>query len=622
MVDAAAWGVQHGYHDYRGEWVEASSTTIDTLLVAMGADSEHPPDVPTLRFARPGDELGHQRWTLELEQGGSVPIDDGRLPPDTPFGYHRLTHDDEQPTTLVVSPGDCHLPDGLRTWGWAAQLYATRSTQSWGMGDLADLRRLAEWSANRNAGMVLLNPLHASLPTVQTASPYYPSSRCFRNPIYLRPDGPTPPAASKLNDDRVIDRDAVWRLKSDALEQTFAGFGGDRDFDRFMAERADILARYAVFCVLSEEHGCPWHEWPEEFRHPANAAVRQFAAEHADRVRYHQWLQWQVDCQLADASRAIDVMHDIAIGCDPAGADAWLWQDAFATGVRVGAPPDEFNRRGQDWGLPPFDPWRLRALHYEPFIQIVRSCFRHAGGIRFDHVMGLFRLFWIPPGADATQGTYVRYPHWELLDILALESERAGAYVVGEDLGTVEDFVREELYRRKVLSYRLLWFEPNPPEHFPERALAAVTTHDLPTIAGMWSASDLVEQERLGLEPNVEGTKAIHERLQHWLGLAEDAPVDEVVVGAHRLLAQAPSAIVTATMEDALGVEERPNVPGTTDERPNWSLALPKPLEDIEQDPLVGQVADALSENRSGKSPSPGHDHRPSDVSTRTSSAG
>lgn len=595
MADAEAWGVSPGYHDYKGDWIEPPREAVDAILAAMGAGDgadgpERPPDVPDLRFARPGDEVGHGE--LRLEDGTTLPLDDGRLPPDTPIGYHRL--DD---TTLVVSPGACCLPPGLRTWGWAVQLYAARSHDSWGMGDLADLERLARWSARQGAGMLLLNPLHASLPTVQTASPYYPSSRCFRNPVYLRPPGTAPPG---LNDDRVIDRDAVWAAKLPVLQQAFEA-EVDRagaDFERFCKESGETLAHYAAFCAISEVHGAPWQDWPDELRHPHGDAVRRFAHEHRDKVRFHQWLQWQVDCQLADAGRHLDLMQDIAIGCDPAGADAWLWQDAFAEGVRVGAPADEFNRQGQDWGLPPFDPWELRKLHYEPFIQIVRACFRHAGGIRFDHVMGLFRLFWIPPGMSAKEGTYVRYSHHELLDILALESVRANAYVVGEDLGTVEDFVREELYRRQILSYRLLWFEPEPPYRYPERALAAVTTHDLPTIAGMWSASDLAEQERLGLDPNVEGTRAIHERLQDWLNLPEDAPVEEVVVGAHGLLGEAPSAIVTATLDDAVLAEERPNIPGTTDERPNWSLALPKAIEEIESDPLVARVVEAIRDQR------------------------
>jgi 4-alpha-glucanotransferase len=595
-VDAAAWGIEPGYHDYQGTWVETRPDTADALLQAMGAQDERPPETTDLRFARPGQEIGG-RWDVTTEDGGTVRIEDGRLPPDMPLGYHRMTGEAEEGPTecaLVVSPGRCLLPDGLRTWGWAVQLYAARSEESWGMGDLADARRLAQWSAGQGAGMMLLNPLHASLPHAQTASPYFPSSRCFRNPIYLRVDGPRPDEAKALNAERVIDREQVWALKHAALQAQFEGFGGSADFDAYIAEQGETLAAYATFCAIAEEHGGPWQDWPDGLKDRASTTTGDYAEHHRDRVRFHQWLQWQVDCQLRDAGHAVDLMQDLAIGCDPWGADTWLWPDAFALGVRVGAPPDEFNTRGQDWGLPPFNPWRLRQLHYEPFIRTMRAGFRHAGGMRVDHVMGLFRLFWIPPDADARRGTYVRYPHHELLDILALESHRAGAYVVGEDLGTVADYMRAELHDRDVLSYRLLWFEPTPPHQYPERALAAVTTHDLPTVAGMWSGSDLAEQEQLGLDPNVEGTRAIKERLQDWLGLGPDAPAADVVLGAHRLLAQAPSAIVTATLDDALLVEERPNVPGTTDERPNWSLALPKPIEEIEVDPLVDQVAKTL----------------------------
>jgi len=595
-VHADDWGIEPGYHDYEGEWHEAPASTVAALRDAMGSPTGPAPVV----FARPGEYVGG-RWTVEMEEGGSLVIgDDGVLPPDTPFGYHRLAEDGRR---LVVSPGRCWLPPDLHTWGWAAQLYATRSRHSWGIGDLGDLRRLGRWSAGLGAGMVLINPLHAPLPRSQEPSPYFPSSRCFRNPIYLSMEGERPAEAARLNEQRLIDRDAVWRLKSAGLEAAFRAFGGDLAFDAFVVEGGETLRGYAVFCALSEEHEGGWPQWPEEHRHPSSPAVARFAAERADRVRYHQWLQWLADAQLASAGRELAIVQDLAIGCDPAGADAWLWQDAFALGVRVGAPPDEFNRQGQDWGLPPFDPWRLRAAGYEPFIQTLRSGFRHGGGLRADHVMGWFRLYWIPNGAGPAEGTYVHYPHRELFDIVALESHRAQAYVVGEDLGTIEDWMRHELYERNVLSYRLLWFEPGPPSTYPERALAAITTHDLPTVAGMWTGTDLEELQALGLEANVESTEAIRRRLQEWSGLAADAPVPEVIVRAHLLLAEAPSAIVTATLDDALAVQERPNVPGTTDERPNWCLALPKPLEDLEADPLALHVAGALRAKRNGGSP-------------------
>jgi 4-alpha-glucanotransferase len=264
--------------------------------------------------------------------------------------------------------------------------------------------------------------------------------------------------------------------------------------------------------------------------------------------------------------------------------------------MRVGAPPDEFNTSGQDWGLPPFIPWKLRQQRYQPFIETLRACLRHAGGLRIDHVMGLFRLFWLP--STGGPGGYVRYPASELLDIVALESHRAGAFIVGEDLGTVEDEVRAELAERQVLSYRLLWFEHEPPEQFPEQAVAAVTTHDLPTLAGVWTETDRQDQRKAGLSPNEAGEDEVRARLARTVQLGDDAPVDDVAVGAHRALSRAPSRIALATLDDAIGVTERPNMPGTVDEWPNWSIALPKPLEDVTTDPLPLAVARALSESR------------------------
>jgi len=262
--------------------------------------------------------------------------------------------------------------------------------------------------------------------------------------------------------------------------------------------------------------------------------------------------------------------------------------------VTVGAPPDEFNTLGQNWGLPPFVPHKLRAAAYRPFRQTIQAALRHAAGLRIDHVMGLFRLFWIPQEAEPRRGAYVRYAADELLAILALESHRAQAFVVGEDLGTVEAAARDRLDAHRLLSYRLLWFETEPPSDYPARALAAVTTHDLPTITGLWSGADLQAQRDLGLQPNTAGLQEIRQRLQAMTGLPDAAAVDEVVLRTHQLLAEAPSAVLLATLEDALVVEERPNMPNTTTEWPNWSRALPCPLEAIERHPLVHAVATAL----------------------------
>jgi len=327
--------------------------------------------------------------------------------------------------------------------------------------------------------------------------------------------------------------------------------------------------------------------------------VARFATEYSERVAFHAWLQWLLDDQLARAGQALRLVTDLAIGFDGEGADAWAWQDLLAHGVTVGAPPDDFALDGQDWGLPPFVPHRLRAAGYAPFIETVRAGLRHAGGMRIDHVMGLFRLYWVPRGATARDGAYVRYPTDDLLAILALESERAGALVIGEDLGTVEPGVRERLLAERILSTRVVWFESGSPADYPRLAFAAVTTHDLPTVRGLWTGSDLREQTALGMRSNVEGTEALRTQLRELTGLADDAPPDAVALAVHRRLAQAPSVLIAATLDDALGVAERPNLPGTTGERrPNWSFALPETLERIESDPRVRAVGDALGGRR------------------------
>lgn len=611
VADPRRWGVDNGYHDASGSWHSAPGETIDAVLAEMGAGDEEsgldgrPEAVITVRLDHPLPPV--PAGMLEMEEGAQLRLT-GVLPPDVSPGYHRLVPDDGGSTIdLVVSPGVCPaVPE--RQWGWATQLYATRSDASWGHGDLADLRRLAEWSAGRGAGMVLVNPLHAAAAGAHPEpSPYFPSSRCFLSPLYLRIEEipgasdlaelPTLAAAGRaLNAERLIDRDQVWALKSAALEALFDRFEGDPALDRFVAERGPALAGFAIFNALAEIHGPGWAAWPADCRRPDGGGAARLAGDvgGSRRIRYHQWLQWHLDDQLRGAGAATSVMSDLAIGVDAGGADAWLWQDTFATTMHVGAPPDELNTQGQDWGLPPWDPWRLRQAGYLPFIETIRGALRHGGGLRFDHVMGLFRLYWIPEDRPPTDGTYVRYPYWDLLNILALEAQRAGAYVVGEDLGTVEDVVRTELRQRKVLSYRLLWFEPDRPATWPAAALGSVTTHDLPTVAGVWSGHDLEAQRRLGLDPNEEAAATLRTRLVDWTGRPDDDPADEVVAGAYQALAEAPCDVLTASLDDALVVEERPNLPGTVDEWPNWRIALPAPLEAIEASPLAEIIATAL----------------------------
>jgi 4-alpha-glucanotransferase len=550
------------------------------------------------RLASPG--------RLTLEDGSEVDAH-GALPPDLPIGYHDLHPGDGGPTTrLIVTPGRCHLPEGLRDWVLTAQLPACRSRSSWGVGDAADLATIGAWARAHGAGLVAINPLHAPLPLDHVEpSPYYPSSRQWKSPLYIRiEDVPgalgDPEVASlgaearALNDLPVLDRDRSWALKQRALERLWALTGGDAGFPAWRAAHGRDIEDYATFCALAEHHGSGWSRWPSEYRHPSSPHVETFAASKADRVGFWAWLQYLLEVQVHRAGEALPLLTDLAIGVDPDGADAWMLQDLLAHGVRVGAPPDALARQGQDWGLPPFVPWKLRSVAYQPLARLWRAALVGAGGLRIDHVMGLFRLFWIPPSGTAADGAYVRYDADEMLAVLAVESVRAGAVIVGEDLGTVEPSVRSRLADAGVLSYRLVWFEDGPPEQYPAQAMAAVTTHDLPTVAGTWSGSDDQDQAAAGVEPDAGGSADRRERLASLSGLGPHAAVDDVIVGIHQRLATSPCALVSATLEDGLAMEQRPNLPGTTSERPNWSHALPSPLEDALTHPLLDRLATAL----------------------------
>jgi 4-alpha-glucanotransferase len=557
-------------------------------------------------FVRPGARLPNGVRSVELERGGELP-GGALLSPEAPYGYHHLLMRDGRRVPLVTSPGRCALPDGLEGWGWAVQLYAVRSRGGWGVGDLGDLRSLGSWSKRLGAATLLVNPLHAVRPgTPQESSPYFPSSRLFRNPLYLRiqdlpgaRDDPMVRAlvleAEQLGRAPIIDRDRVMPLKLRALEALWSGFGGDPGFDDYVAREGALLERFACFCVLAERHAGPWTQWPARYRRADAPAVRELVQTDRSRVDFHRWLQWSLDAQLARAGRELPLVHDLAVGFAPDGADAWLWQDVVASEARIGAPADDFNPAGQDWGVPPFDPGRLRAAGYAPLIATMRRMMGAGIGVRIDHVMGLFRLWWVPLGArDPSAGAYVRYPATELLDILALESFRSGCGVVGEDLGTVESGVRSELHRRGLLSYRLAWFESRPPERYPTQALAALTTHDLPTAAGVWTGADLVEMEATGRPFNRVAELGVRRRLRRLAGADDSDPTSLVVERAYAALARAPSRLVVATLDDACLAERRPNMPGDT-VRPNWSIPLPRTLEQLRRDELPRRIAAALN---------------------------
>ncbi len=614
---ADEWGIEPGYHDTGGAWRTAPPDAVAAFRTAMGA-----PDTPpaaagdgSVRFVREGTSPEVPPGDVVLEDGTRCPVG-GPLPADLPLGYHRLeTEDGSRP--LVVVPHRCHLPDH-RIWGFAVQLYATRSRDDWGMGDLADLRRLAGWASGVGAGTLLLNPLHAVAPTLpQQSSPYSPTSRRFRNPLYLRVDEvPGVGLAGDLLEraaaegramaaGALIDRDRVWSLQRSVLSAAWdAGAGAlvRDELDAWIAANPASTA-WGVWCVLAERHGPDWRRWPSGLRDPGAPEVAAVAAAAADAVRFHQWLQWCTERQLAAATAGLPAIQDLPIGVDPGGFDAWTWQDVLAPGVSVGAPPDAFSPDGQNWGLPPFVPHALRDAHYAPFIETVRATIAGTGGIRIDHVMGLFRLFWIAEGRPASEGTYVRYPATDLLDLVCLESVRAGAVVVGEDLGTVEAGVRETLAERSILSYKLLWFEPERPERWPDGAMGAITTHDLPTVVGLWTGADLQDQAAAGRLRDGAEEWGMRDRLAWEAGIPTDAPSDDAVLAAHRLLAAAPCAVVTATLEDAVGAPLRPNLPGTTVERPNWCIPLPVTVEELETHPLAERVAEILTDGIRPDSP-------------------
>ncbi|HXO82642.1 MAG TPA: 4-alpha-glucanotransferase [Mycobacterium sp.] len=572
------------------------------------------------------------------------------LPDDLPLGYHRVylrSGEDESSAAVIVTPAWLGVPERLgarRTWGLATQLYSVRSRQSWGVGDLTDLVDLAVWSASvYGAGYVLVNPLHAAEPTSpMEPSPYLPTSRRFVNPLYLRVEA-IPEFADLRKRSRVrrlrrdlqhrvagldsIDRDAAWEAKRAALKLVYRvprTAGRELAYAAYRDREGVALDDFATWCALAEKYGGDWHEWPESVQHPGADGVAEFVAGHRAAVDFHRWLQWQLDEQLAAAqSRAVSagmslgIMHDLAVGVHPNGADSWALQDALALGVSAGAPPDEFNQLGQDWSQPPWRPDRLEELEYQPFRALIRSVLRHAGGVRIDHIIGLFRLWWIPKGQAPTEGTYIRYDHEAMIGIVALEAYRALALVVGEDLGTVEPWVRDYLRGRGVLGTSILWFEldrdggggPLPAERWREYCLSSVTTHDLPPTAGYLANEHVRLRDSLGLltRPVEQELAAAEAERAAWLAelrrvglLSKHADVEETVLALHKYLGRTPSRLLGLALTDAVGDQRTQNQPGTTDEYPNWRVPLSGPdgrpvlLEDVFTDHRAIALAEAM----------------------------
>lgn len=584
------------------------------------------------------------------------------IPGNLPLGYHELivtigTHDADgsaadggihttATSTIIVTPNRVGLPRRMgasRVWGYAAQLYSVRSHHSWGLGDLTDLADLCTWSASQGAGYLLTNPLHAAeVAGRMEPSPYLPSSRLFVNPIFIRPeliaeyhDLDQYDASlieslrtTTLDDDpqALLDRDRTWQAKSQALElihRVDMSASRRMAFTAFRVARGRRLEDFATWCLLSELHGSDWHDWPAELHDPHGAAVARVRREHADRIDFHMWLQWIADQQLStvqssgtDAGMPVGLICDLAVGVNGSGADAWMLNGLFAREMNVGAPPDPFNQAGQDWGQPPMRPDVLEQMAYAPLREMVSSALRHAGGVRIDHIMGLFRLWWVPRGLGPRHGAYVRYNHEAMVGVVALEAYRAGALVIGEDLGTVEPWVRDHLASRGILGTSIMWFETGPdgrprqPQQWREHAMSSVTSHDLPPTSSYLRGDHVELRDRLGLltESVDEERESARRERETWLASlrqqgvleADEDDPEQVTLAMHTLLTRTPSKVINATLTDAVGDPRTQNLPGTEDEYPNWRVPLSGPdgepvyLEDLYSSDRVVRMAKVL----------------------------
>ncbi|MET3811028.1 4-alpha-glucanotransferase [Arthrobacter sp. UYEF3] len=563
---------------------------------------------------------------------------------------------------LVVTPQRLNTTGALagrRSWGLAAQLYSVRSTRSWGIGDFADLADLAATAAAEGADFVQVNPLHAAEPRPPVEdSPYLPATRRFFNPLYIRVEdipefayldaqalAASKSLASRLHaanrEAGLLDRNTSYEAKLTVLEQVFLvrrGPARSRQFSDFCQDHGQGLDDFALWCALSETLDRSAPEWADDAATPDTGYCATQRAALADRIEFYCWLQWICDQQLESAQdvarragMGIGVVHDLAVGVKLDGADAWTLSGVLAHGVTVGAPPDMFNQQGQNWTQPPWHPGRLAESDYAAYRDMLRTVLRHAGGIRVDHVLGLFRLWWIPAGAGPGEGTYVYYDHEALIGILALEAQRAGAVVIGEDLGVFEPWVRDYLADRGIFGTSILWFEhddagPLAPERYRQQCLTSVNTHDLPPTAGYLAGEHVTLRESLGLllRPVAEERAADSAEQEAVLTLVRErgllpgtgpethrAGVQETIEALYAFTALTPSSLLGVALVDAVGETRTQNQPGTSTQYPNWRIPLAGPdgvvlIEELPDDArfrsLLGTVRHALRPDAAGVS--------------------
>lgn len=507
--------------------------------------------------------------------------------------------------------------DGRRLWGLSVQLYAVRSQRNLGIGDFRDLRDIVSLAARAGAAAVGLNPLHALfLDRPELASPYAPNSRLFLNPLYIAVDELDWHRRGDIGDwDNVrrgdlVDYPAVTALKLEALRAAYGRFLGEAagepkdDFDAFRAERGDSLKRFACFEVLRARHApAPWWQWPAPWSRPTDVEIDAMHRAERESCRFFEFMQWIADRQLAQCRRQarqaglpIGLYLDLAVGVEPSGSDAWSNQKSVMATLAIGAPPDELNRAGQNWGLVPFNPHALPDHDFAAFRQLLAAAMHHAGAVRLDHVLGLMRLYLIPHGSG--EGAYVHYPFEQLLNVIAEESRKHRCIFIGEDLGTVPDGFRETAARWGLWSYRVMMFERRhggafkSPGEYPAEALATFGTHDLATFAGWLSGHDLHTKRAIGLAAESDDDRA---RERHALQEVLAAyGQDGGIAAVARFLAETPSRLVTISVDDLLGVADQVNIPGTVAQHPNWRRKLPVALEEWESAPVFAEVAEAF----------------------------
>ena len=674
---AKAAGIELGFTDVWGNYHETSDEVLSYLLNTLGFRTEtaeervlakeklEEQNATLFPVVKVLDEQRRYwlaapeaiKWKLRGEDGnireGDVSRDAIALPP-LPMGYYTLdiTLPDRLHTSqVIVTPEKCWQPErvvsGQRDWGLSVQLYTLRTENNWGIGDFGDLRQLASSTVDKGVALIGINPVHALFPSnPHHYAPYTPSSRFFLNSLYidvtavdgfdtaeisaLYLDSVFQEKLKKVRDVELVDYVGVAELKYKVLRPLFERFKklSDRqDFDAFCVSHGEGLKQHAIFdglCRHFRKHNnryLNWHEWPEPFKNPQSAEVKAFAVGNADEVEFYTWLQWVADAQLGKAQAVarkagmdIGLYRDLAVGADMMGAETWAHRSQFMQDVTVGAPPDEYNPNGQNWGLPPLHPYKLRTNGYQTFINLLRANMRHCRALRIDHAFGLARLFMIPAGKSATEGAYVEYPFDEMLAVLKLESHCNQCMIIGEDLGTFPPGYEEKAHRAGILSYKVLYFEREhdgrfkAPENYYAQSLATVSTHDLPTFAGWKKNADINERAVLGLYPTEEllgKDRATRDRDIDYLRQAieqqkfstagQDILRDD---NAQLYLAHSPCALVTVQLEDILGMETQINLPTTVDQRPNWQRKLPRSLADILADQEYLSLAQSMTLER------------------------